>query len=36
MADKVVFEVEGPIAVISNNNPGKRNAFDDEMDVLLF
>ena len=36
MTDKVVFEVDGPIAVISNNNPAKRNAFDDEMDVLLF
>jgi enoyl-CoA hydratase/carnithine racemase len=36
MTDKVVFEVRGPIAVISNNNPAKRNAFDDDMDVLLF
>ncbi len=36
MTDKVVFEVSGPIAVISNNNPAKRNAFDDDMDVLLF
>ena len=36
MTDKVSFEVHGPIAVITNNNPAKRNAFDDEMDVLLF
>jgi enoyl-CoA hydratase/carnithine racemase len=36
MTDKVVFEVRGPIGVISNNNPAKRNAFDDDMDVLLF
>ena len=36
MKDKVTLEVKGPIAVISNNNPAKRNAFDDDMDVLLF
>ncbi len=36
MADKVTFEVKGQIAVISNNNPAKRNAFDDGMDVRLF
>jgi enoyl-CoA hydratase/carnithine racemase len=36
MTDKVLFEVSGPIAVITNNNPDKRNAFDDEMDVRLF
>ncbi len=36
MVDKVTFEVKGQIAVISNNNPAKRNAFDDEMDVRLF
>jgi enoyl-CoA hydratase/carnithine racemase len=28
--------VEGPIAVITNDNQAKRNAFDDEMDVALF
>src|SRR5580693_1641 len=36
MTDKVLLEVSGPIAVITNNNPDKRNAFDDEMDVRLF
>ncbi len=36
MPDKVTFEVKDQIAVISNNNPAKRNAFDDDMDVLLF
>ena len=36
MTDKVTFEVHGPIGVITNNNPAKRNAFDDDMDVRLF
>ncbi len=36
MADKVTLEVDGPVAIITNNRPEKRNAFDDEMDVLLF
>ena len=36
MTDKVTFEVHGPIGVITNNNPDKRNAFDDDMDVRLF
>lgn len=36
MTEKVLFEVNGPIAVITNNRPEKRNAFDDEMDVRLF
>lgn len=36
MADKVTLEIDGAVAVITNNNPDKRNAFDDEMDVLLF
>src|ERR1700722_16997532 len=36
MTNKVVLEVSGSIAVITNNNPEKRNAFDDEMDVRLF
>lgn len=34
--DKVLLEVDGPIAVITNNNPDKRNAFTDEMDQRLF
>ena len=36
MTDKVRFEVNGPVAVITNNNPDKRNAFDDDMDARLF
>jgi enoyl-CoA hydratase len=36
MADKVLLEIRGPIAVITNNNPDKRNAFDDDMDLRLF
>jgi enoyl-CoA hydratase/carnithine racemase len=35
-ADRVRFEVDGPIAVITNNSPDKRNAFDDDMDLRLF
>ena len=36
MTDKVRLDVDGPVAVITNDNPGKHNAFDDEMDVRLF
>ena len=36
MADRVLLEVSGSVAVITNNNPEKRNAFDDDMDVQLF
>lgn len=36
MSDKLRFEVRESIAVITNNHPDKRNAFDDEMDVRLF
>jgi enoyl-CoA hydratase/carnithine racemase len=36
MTDKVLLEVSGPVAVITNNNPEKRNAFDDDMDARLF
>jgi enoyl-CoA hydratase len=36
MTEKLLFEVRGEIAVITNNNPDKRNAFDDEMDGRLF
>jgi enoyl-CoA hydratase len=32
----VHLEVDGPIAIITNDNPDKHNAFDDEMDVQLF
>jgi enoyl-CoA hydratase/carnithine racemase len=34
--DLVRLEIDGPIAVITNNNPEKRNAFSDEMDARLF
>jgi len=36
MTDKVRLEISGPVAVITNNNPDKRNAFDDDMDARLF
>jgi enoyl-CoA hydratase/carnithine racemase len=36
MTDKVTLEVNEAIAVITNNHPEKRNAFDDEMDLRLF
>ena len=35
-AGTVRLEFDGPIAVITNDNPGKRNAFDDAMDLRLF
>ncbi len=30
------LEYDGPIAIITNDNQEKRNAFDDDMDVALF
>ena len=37
MADaRVRLDVDGPVAVITNDNPDKHNAFDDDMDVALF
>jgi len=36
MDGKVRLEIDGPIAVITNDNPDKHNAFDDEMDARLF
>jgi enoyl-CoA hydratase/carnithine racemase len=33
---RVELTIDGPIATITNNNPDKHNAFDDEMDVRLF
>lgn len=37
MADpRLRLEYDGPIAVITNDNAEKRNAFDDAMDVALF
>ena len=36
MAGAVQLDIEGPIATITNSNPDKHNAFDDEMDAQLF
>jgi enoyl-CoA hydratase/carnithine racemase len=36
MDDKVRLEIDGAIAVITNDNPAKHNAFDDEMDARLW
>ncbi|MGD0880895.1 MAG: enoyl-CoA hydratase/isomerase family protein [Acidimicrobiales bacterium] len=36
MGDKVTLEIRESVAVITNDNPEKLNAFDDDMDLLLF
>ena len=36
MAGTVRLEVDGPVATITNDNPDKHNAFDDDMDAQLF
>src|SRR5918996_125235 len=36
MPGSVRLEVDGPIAVITNDNPEKHNAFDHDMDLQLF
>lgn len=36
MTDRIRLDIDGPIATITNNHPGKHNAFDDEMDLALF
>jgi enoyl-CoA hydratase/carnithine racemase len=36
MSDRVRLELDGPIAIVTNDNPEKHNAFDDEMDERLF
>ena len=36
MTDRVRLDIDGPIATITNANPAKHNAFDDEMDAQLF
>jgi enoyl-CoA hydratase/carnithine racemase len=36
MTERVRLEVSGPVAIITNDNPDKHNAFDDEMDLRLF
>src|ERR1043165_88885 len=35
-AARVRLDVDGPIATITNDNPDKHNAFDDDMDLALF
>ncbi|HEX4863514.1 MAG TPA: enoyl-CoA hydratase/isomerase family protein [Acidimicrobiales bacterium] len=34
--ERVRLDIEGPVATITNNNPDKHNAFDDDMDLALF
>src|SRR5918996_1801908 len=36
MTDRVRLDYDGPIAIITNDNPDKHNAFDDAMDARLF
>ena len=36
MAGQVHLDIDGPIATITNDNPDKHNAFDDDMDGQLF
>ena len=36
MTASVRLEIDGPIATITNDNPDKHNAFDDDMDAQLF
>jgi enoyl-CoA hydratase/carnithine racemase len=36
MDDRVRLDIDGAIATITNDNPDKHNAFDDEMDAQLF
>lgn len=35
-ADRILLDFDGAIATITNNNPEKHNAFDDEMDLAFF
>jgi enoyl-CoA hydratase len=36
MGGSVRLDYDGPVATITNDNPDKHNAFDDDMDVQLF
>ena len=36
MEERVRLDIDGPVATITNDNPEKHNAFDDEMDLRLF
>lgn len=35
-SDRLHLEIDGSVAVITNDNPEKHNAFDDDMDAALF
>jgi len=35
-SEKVRLDIDGPLAVITNDNRDENNAFDDDMDVQLF
>jgi enoyl-CoA hydratase/carnithine racemase len=35
-SDRLHLEIDGAVAVITNDNPDKHNAFDDDMDQALF
>jgi enoyl-CoA hydratase len=35
-SDTITLAIDGPVATITNNNPDKHNAFDDDMDARLF
>ena len=34
--DRLHLEIDGPVAVLTNDNPDRHNAFDDDMDQALF
>lgn len=36
MPGTVRLDIDGPVAILTNDNPDKHNAFDDAMDVQLF
>ena len=36
VTEKLILEIDGPVATITNNNTAKHNAFDDDMDAHLF
>ncbi len=36
MTERLHLEIDGAVATITNDNPDKHNAFDDEMDARLF
>src|SRR5437016_11834133 len=36
VGETITLEIDGAVAVITNNNPDKHNAFDDDMDARLF